>query len=398
VRHLWLVLSTVVCLLGAAAPARAELDAWLLTMGVGDSLWERYGHTAVRVSDGTLDVAYSFGAAPFGQPSFIWSFLRGEAEFGVVVDTYPATMRRYEKWDRTVWEQKLHLPPERMLWLARALAAHVRPPLNRYRYDHLYNNCATQVRDLLDQASTGALRRAGLAHVVGGRSFRDDMLEGAAGHWLGHIGADLISGPYEDRPVPDGWVEMYLPLALRDRLAEARLDDGTPLAAPMHELRARKGPVPNAEPIHAAQQALATLALAIFALVLGACHARAPELLRLLAQVALRALIVMFSVFGLAVVPLVLVSSIPNLSPNYNAFLFVPFDLVFFGLTKGLMEARPRSRPLMRYLVLRAAVVGITAALAFTGLLGQEDQAFALAALAYMGSLGVVAWKRTAPG
>jgi hypothetical protein len=391
-RRVWPALCTLVCLV-FAAPARAELDIWLLTMGLGDSMWERYGHTAVRVSDGQRDVTYSFGAAPFNQPSFVWRFLRGEAEFGVIAENTPSTLRRYAGWNRSVWEQRLRLPETRAAWLAQALAAHTRPPLNRYRYDHLYNNCATQVRDLLDQASVGALRRAGQAHATH-QTFRDDMVEGAAGHWAGHIGTDLIGGPAQDETVPDGWVEMYLPIALRDRVAEARLDDGSPMAEPAREILSREGPPPNEEPANAARLALVLISGAVLALVLAALAFPRAELLALIAQLGLRALVLMFSVFGLVVVPLALLSRVPNLSPNYNAFLFVPFDLIFFGLTKALVDkATPLSRPLARYLTIRTAAVCLCAGLLALGMLTQKNQAFVASAALYTAALSAIAWK-----
>jgi Domain of unknown function (DUF4105) len=393
----WLTLLLAAC----ASPARADepppIEAWLLTMGVGDGLWERFGHTAIRVSDGRNDVAYSFGAAPFSKPSFLWEFLRGEAEFMVVAEHTGTTLERYRKWDRTVWEQKLRLTPERALWLAVELASHTRAPKNRYRYDHIYDNCATRIRDLIDQASSGALRRAGMARVPPGRTFRDDMLDGVRGHWAGHLGADLISGPYEDVTVPDGWVEMYLPLALKDRVAEARLDDGTPLAEPMRALYTRQGPSANSEAPSAARSALMALAAAVMLLALASRHARAPEAVKLLAQVGMGALIVMLSVFGLVCVPLALLSRIPNLSPNYNAYLFVPFDLVFFGLTRGLADAGGApavSIRLLRYYAWRLGVVLVVAGLGFAGVLGQHNDAFTVAALCYVAGLGALAFRR----
>jgi hypothetical protein len=399
-RRVWPALCTLLCLL-LAPPARADLDIWLLTMGLGDSMWERYGHTAVRVSDGLRDVTYSFGAAPFNQPSFIWHFLRGEADFGVIAEDTQSTMRRYAGWNRSVWEQHLRLPDARAQWLAQALAAHTRPPLNRYRYDHLYNNCATQVRDLLDQASVGALRRAGHAHSTR-QTFRDDMVSGAAGHWAGHIGTDLIGGPAQDEPVPDGWVEMYLPVALRDRVAEARLDDGSPMAEPAREILSRNGPPPNEEPVNAARLALVLISAAVLALVLASLAWPGAELLALLAQLGLRALVLMFSIFGLVVVPLALVSRVPNLSPNYNAFLFVPFDVIFFGITKVLVDrAAALSRPLVRYLIVRTAAVWVCAGLLPLGVLRQQNQAFVASAALYTAALVAIAWtarlRRNAP-
>ncbi|MFM2420799.1 MAG: Iron-containing alcohol dehydrogenase, partial [Pseudomonadota bacterium] len=226
------------------------------------------------------------------------------------------------------------------------------------------------------------------------QTFRDDMVEGAAGHWAGHIGTDLIGGPAQDETVPDGWVEMYLPIALRDRVAEARLDDGSPMAEPAREILSREGPPPNEEPANAARLALVLISGAVLALVLAALAFPRAELLALIAQLGLRALVLMFSVFGLVVVPLALLSRVPNLSPNYNAFLFVPFDLIFFGLTKALVDkATPLSRPLARYLTIRTAAVCLCAGLLALGMLTQKNQAFVASAALYTAALSAIAWK-----
>lgn len=388
---------TLACLFGLApAPAYAQLDAWLLTMGVGDGLWERFGHTALRVSDGQNDVVYNFGAAPFTRPSFLWEFLRGEAEFRVVYSSYQKTVARYRGWDRTLSQQKLRLSPERTLWLARELASFATPPKNRYRYDHIHNNCATQIRDLLDVASDGALRRAGLGRQLGARTYRDDMLDGVRGHWAGHLGADLISGPYEDKRVPDGWVEMYLPFALRDAVAAARLSDGTPLAAPPELVYERVGAAPNLASPYSARRALVTATALISALVMLARRSRGPRALRRVAQLAAVALILLFSVFGLICMLLALFSTIPNLVPNYNAYLFVPFDLVFLRLTRGLWDgALPQmSAWLGRYLGLRSAVVLAIAALALGGWLAQDNLSFIVAASLYLGAMWALLLRR----
>ncbi|MBL8961188.1 MAG: hypothetical protein JNJ98_15130, partial [Gemmatimonadetes bacterium] len=63
----------------AASPAPvpgAELEVYLMTMGPGDLIWERFGHNAVGIRDraaGT-DVVYNWGVFDFDEADFLPRF------------------------------------------------------------------------------------------------------------------------------------------------------------------------------------------------------------------------------------------------------------------------------------------------------------------------------------
>src|SRR5690606_22147750 len=75
----------------AAQPAQAydpdvagsELTVYVMTMGPGEFVWERFGHNAIWIHDEArqTDVAYNWGLFSFDQEGFILRFLRGQMDY-----------------------------------------------------------------------------------------------------------------------------------------------------------------------------------------------------------------------------------------------------------------------------------------------------------------------------
>jgi hypothetical protein len=376
----------ICCLSLVSAAARADPSVELLTIEPGDAIWARYGHTALRVREGKRDIVFNYGAAPFLKPEFLWNSMRGRADFFVIAEPFTRAYGRYTRLDRTVISQELNLPPEQRRWLIAHLFHVVQPPHNTYRYDQLFDNCATRVRDVIDTASKGALRRAA-AKRNPARSFRDDTLEAESGHPFASWGFDLIGGPHQDLP-EDGWQELYLPLYLHDRVAEARLEAGgisVPLAGPSRVLYQRKaGPArwPHKYFVRGLLITLSTLLLAL----LGACAlagARSAALRRATA-VAIGGFSAITGIFGLVVVPTTLLSNVHNISPNENAWLFFPVDLFLIrALYRAALDGRRPARWIRLYVAVRAALVAIVLALKLVGVMNQHNWVFVLSASAW---------------
>jgi hypothetical protein len=370
----------------ASAVARADVTIDLLTIEPGDAIWARYGHTALRVREGERDIVFNYGAAPFLRPDFLWNSMRGRADFFVIAEPFARAFKRYQALDRTVTSQELRLPAEQKRWLFAHLLHVVQPPNNTYRYDQLYDNCATRVRDVIDTASKGALRRVAEQRQPN-RSFRDDTLEAESGHPFASWGFDLIGGPHQDLPV-DGWQELYLPLFLRDRVAEARLEAGgmsVPLAGPSRVLYQRKAGPARWEHKYFVRGLLIALSTALLAL-LGAyarAGARSAPLRRVLAY-AIACFSVITGIFGLVVVPITLLSNVHNISPNENAWLFFPLDLwLVRPLYRAALQGQQPVRWKRAYIAARAAVVGGVLLLKLVGVMPQHNWVFMLVASAW---------------
>lgn len=375
-----------------AAPASAQLRVDLITVEPGEALWERFGHTAVRVYGGELDTVYNFGSAPFFDPGFLWKFVRGEGEFMVVAEPYATTLARYRSADRTLLQQRLLLPNERLLELALRLQIAAQAPNNRYLYDQLYDNCATRVRDLINRVSKGALARAASRQRQRHR-YRDDTLAAMAGHPIGHWALDLIGGRQQDLPVA-GFNEMYLPLALRDRVSEAHfMADGHtgPLAAPADVVFRRRGPALS-RATQAARVVMLLLALALASLALAFMRSRGGAKRRISALSA--SLLWLWSgLFGTLVVPLTLYSHVHNFSPNENAWLFWPSDLLLAPFL-GLAIARERGAgPVLKlYLALKLLSLSVLLASKLVGLCVQQNAVFVCLAALFALPLAALVW------
>lgn len=208
----------------------------VLTMGPGDVFWERFGHDSIVVSDPALDepISYNFGFFDMREDGFVRRFIEGRMEYLLVALPLSEDLDYYRRVGRGVRLQWLDLAPDQARALAAALAENARPENARYRYDYFTENCTTKVRDALDRALDGRLRRQ-TENRSSGDSYRSESLRLASpAPWL-WAGFDLALGPSNDRALTR-WQQDFLPRRLADDLRQVRLDDGRPLVAEEVEL------------------------------------------------------------------------------------------------------------------------------------------------------------------
>jgi hypothetical protein len=187
----------------------------LLTMGPGDDFVTKFGHDALVVAyPGEPARVYNFGM--YTRESItITRVLSGHLRYWLAVVPYADTITGYRRQNRSLLSQELQLDPTAARALAAALAENARPENASYRYDYALDNCTTRVRDALDRATGGALRRT-LAGAPVETTYREHALRLTAGDPLLSLLFDLGLGAPADRPL-SGWDDAYLP----DRLAAA---------------------------------------------------------------------------------------------------------------------------------------------------------------------------------
>lgn len=226
-------------LLFAAAPARgqpvqahepqgepgAELGVFLITMGPGDQVWERFGHNALWIHDpvrGT-DKVYNYGIFDFEQEDFLLRFVQGRMLYWMAAHDVDLTIRAYELANRSVWIQELNLAPAAKLALRDFLEWNEQPENRYYRYDYYRDNCSTRVRDAIDLALGGSLR-AEAERLPATGTYRDHTRRLTAGDPLVYTGLMLGLGSAADAPI-SVWEEMFLPMRLRDHLRTVTITD-----------------------------------------------------------------------------------------------------------------------------------------------------------------------------
>ena len=231
-RHLLVVgtfLTASAAPLGAApspGPPGSELTVYILTMGVGPAVWERFGHNAIVIEDrraGT-SVAYNYGMFSFRQESFLLRFLQGRMMYWMAGYPTAEDLPRYAAAGRAVWRQELRLEPAARAGLRDFLEWNAEPEHAYYRYDYYRDNCSTRVRDAIDSAIGGALHAQSL--MPGSGSFRFHTLRLNANNPLLYTGLNLVLGEEVDEPV-SRWDEMFLPLLLHDYLRDITVPDST---------------------------------------------------------------------------------------------------------------------------------------------------------------------------
>ena len=208
----------------------SELRVYLLTMGPGERVWERFGHNAIWIRDPAAqpDTAYNYGLFDFQQENFLLRFIRGQMWYWMAGFPAEAYVRTYVRDNRSVWMQELNLPPAARLQLREFLRWNEQPEHRFYHYDYYRDNCSTRVRDALDRVLGGAIK-AQTAGLPTGTTYRFHTQRLTANDPPVSTGLLLALGPGVDRPI-SAWEEMFLP-ALREharRVVPAR-PDGTTL-------------------------------------------------------------------------------------------------------------------------------------------------------------------------
>lgn len=216
----------------SAPPAGTGMQVYHVAVGQGAVYFEKYGHNMLWFRDPAagIDVAYNWGLFDFAQPGFLRRLLAGDPLYWV--EGYPGDdiLRHYRLSDRTITLQRLNLTPEQAR-RAYAFAAHNALPENRYyRYDYFRDNCSTRVRDVIDHALGGALRRATGDTVD--LTYRSEAVRLVDELKLTQFGVHVALGQPADRRLTT-WESMFIPMRMRDALRLVRLPDEGGRALPL---------------------------------------------------------------------------------------------------------------------------------------------------------------------
>ncbi len=208
----------------AAVPG-SELTVYLMTMGSGDEVWEKFGHNAIWIHDSIhqTDVAYNWGLFDFNAVDFFPRFLKGDMLYWMGGFDLQSTIDVYRQANRPVWAQELNLTPAQRLSLARFIEWNARPENRFYHYDYFRDNCSTRVRDVLDRALGGVIRRS-TERLPSGTTYRSHTRRLTQNDPWVYVGTLLGLGHPVDRPI-SRWDEMFLPVRLRDDIRGIRVRD-----------------------------------------------------------------------------------------------------------------------------------------------------------------------------
>lgn len=210
---------------GIRVPADfSRVEFYLITVDVGNNVWDNFGHTALRMVDESTDTDLMFNWGLFdpsvGYVRFAASFARGVMEYQLGVSPPAWELGRYQAEQRTVWQDRLILTNPQKMRLYQRLAWNIRPENIVYDYDYFFDNCTTRVRDYLDEALGGSLRAQ--SGALSSRTFRDEVRAHYASAPLIDFSLDILMNERIDRRMTQ-WEQMFLPLQLREQLGRANM-------------------------------------------------------------------------------------------------------------------------------------------------------------------------------
>lgn len=196
-----------------------ELEISLLTCAPGNEMYSLFGHSALRVIDykKRKDYVFDFGVFDFDEPNFVLKFLRGDLNYKVAVRSFDQFMVAFQREGRGVIEERWNLSAEDKRKVYAALLENYRPENRYYKYEFMYDNCSTRLRDLMESIDAVETTKDSLT----GETFRQSIqtyLKGMG--WL-RLGIDVLFGQSVDK-VMTYREQMFLPDILSKNLRPYR--------------------------------------------------------------------------------------------------------------------------------------------------------------------------------
>ena len=221
-------LSIVNCQLSIVLAQQDSIRVTLLTCSPGQKIYELYGHTAIRCqTEGGQDLVFNYGVFDVSKPYFAWHFVLGQTDYMVQPVPWKYFVREYQERGSSITEQELNLMPAEARRLMNQLVENCLPENREYRYNFLYKNCTTMVRDIVEQVINGRIQYPDtLLH----QTYREILHHYTTEHPWAQEGNDLLLGAEVDTVLSEH-AAMFVP----ENLMQAF--DGAFICTPKGDMR-----------------------------------------------------------------------------------------------------------------------------------------------------------------
>ena len=185
-----------------------------------EELWSAFGHNGIRVYDpqSNIDWMYDWGRFDFEQTNFFWNFARGHMLYSMGrTKEYQRHEAYYINSNRRVQEQVLNLTHQEVQLFFNYLEQNNLPENREYLYNYVYDNCATRIRDAVQQIIPTA--QLDLSFAVADKSVRDLMDDYLSEQPWGDLIIDVaLAHPIDEEAKPETYMFLpdYVYMALKD--------------------------------------------------------------------------------------------------------------------------------------------------------------------------------------
>lgn len=201
----------------------SDVTISILTCAPGKEIYSIYGHNAIRIQDKSAqsDIVYNYGTFDFDTPGFMVKFMRGKLPYLLAEGDFNRFMREYQYFERAVTEQVLDLDSIQKHRIIDALSINMLPENRAYKYDFFMDNCATRLRDILQNNINGITWDQSSASF---KTFRQIIKEYQQPLPWTNFGIDLIISAKADRKTTL-MEETFIPDYLANALNEVMVKD-----------------------------------------------------------------------------------------------------------------------------------------------------------------------------
>jgi len=133
----------------------SHLRISLLTCTPGEDLYSTFGHSALRITDssGNDNIVFNYGTFDFSEPGFYIKFIRGKLMYYLSTENFDSFRDFYKTEKRGITEQVLNLSSSEKKSIIKLLQQNLESENRFYKYDFLFDNCTTRLRDLLEKTA-----------------------------------------------------------------------------------------------------------------------------------------------------------------------------------------------------------------------------------------------------
>ncbi|MCP4052205.1 MAG: DUF4105 domain-containing protein [Mesoflavibacter sp.] len=195
----------------------------VLTIGPGNNLNDAFGHSGIRLKTSYSDIVYDFGRYNFEDPNFYLNFARGKLNYLQGKANYNNLVNFYKQQNRSIKEQTLNLSAEEKQSVYTFLETNYAKNQGAYLYDFFYDNCATKIRDVIENATNGNIDYQ-LPDNYEDKTFRTLIQDQLHPNTWGSLGIDIALGAIIDRTATPR-EHMFLPKNIHAFYSEATINN-----------------------------------------------------------------------------------------------------------------------------------------------------------------------------
>eukprot|EP01093_Parvamoeba_rugata_P008626 TRINITY_DN2467_c0_g1_i1.p1 TRINITY_DN2467_c0_g1~~TRINITY_DN2467_c0_g1_i1.p1 ORF type:complete len:395 (+),score=53.23 TRINITY_DN2467_c0_g1_i1:579-1763(+) len=200
----------------------------LLTVGTGEDLAAKFGHSAIRLQDPTLgiDEVYGYGTYDFEDPNFYLNFTRGKLSYTISRIPFKYFDYSYQQEKRWIREQVLELDVQQRTKIVAFLENNLLPENKKYKYDFLFDNCATRI-PMVFEKTLGSTFNFDYSYLEDQLTFRELIRLKLNPNSWSNFGIDLALGSVIDREATP-YEHLFLPIYVYEQMKHTTLD-GKPI-------------------------------------------------------------------------------------------------------------------------------------------------------------------------